>query len=178
VNIDSATQIVHALASSTPHLDIPNWESWPRIATQLLKNDYRWPALTELAAVDGSSDQDAALKAVARLAEQTGRDIGPAVNIWDIAAALTACIWKQGDYDAAGAVARLDNLWDIVPSDKKQGSRSEGVNIIGQGVALWAGFGHAGVTAEAEQELTRALQLIPPVPFSVPVCHAILDGFY
>lgn len=179
MNIDNAARVVHALASSTPHLDMPNWESWPRIAEQLLQDDFRWPALTELAAMDDPSDQDSDLEAVARLAQQTRSDIGPAMNIWDIAAGLTACIWKQGDYDTGDAVGRLDSLWDIVPhSDREQGSRPKGVNIIGEGVGLWASFAHADVTALAEQVLTQALQLIPPVPFSVSVCHAILDGFY
>lgn len=179
MNIDSAIRIVHALASSTPQLDIPNWDSWPRIATHLLHDDWRWPALTELAAMDGpSGGQEAVLEAVTRLAQQTQSHLRPAMNIWDIAAQLTACLWKQDDYDVHDAVARLDGLWSVVPhSNMKQGLRPEGVDIIGEGVGLWAGFVHADLTAQAEQVLTRALQLIPAVPFSLPVCRAILDGF-
>ncbi|MDL4772051.1 hypothetical protein QP090_07750 [Actinomadura xylanilytica] len=160
-------------------MDLPYLYSWPRIAARLLQDGCRWPALTELAAIDGPSDQDAVLEEkVARLAQQTRSGIGPALNIWDIAAGLIACIWKHGDYDAGDAIAHLDSLWSIARhSDMKPGLRPEGVNIIGEGVALWAGFAHVDVTAEAEQVLTRAVPLIPPDPFSAPVCHAVLDGF-
>ena len=180
VNIDSAAQVVYTLAfNRTPYLDIPNWDSWPLIATRLLRDGYRWPALTELADMEGASDQDAVIDAVARLAQQTRSDVGPAMNVWDIAAGLVAHIWKQGDDAASVAVLHLDRLWDAVPhSDREQGSRSESVKIIGAGVACWASFAHADVTAEAEHILARALKLIPPVPFSVPVCHAILGAFH
>lgn len=43
-----------------------------------------------------------------------------------------------------------------------RGARPEGVNVIGEGVALWASLAFVDITEMAERVLSGALRLIPP----------------
>lgn len=81
---------MHALAANTNPYDFTS-SAWPGIAQQLLREGCPWPALTELAAMDTSDDEDEIVGAVGRLAQQTRSEAEELLNTWDIVAWLIAC---------------------------------------------------------------------------------------
>ncbi|MEV4620770.1 hypothetical protein AB0J74_18925 [Asanoa sp. NPDC049573] len=167
-------QVVHALATSG-HVDLPDHESWPEIARCLVAFGGHWPAAIDLAALSTASPAQVD-EAVARLAEQTGRELGerPAPHFWDTVCGLVARSWRLGLFTERDATCCMNRIWyEIRDLDR---SASQDLQIIWQGMGLWELDEHSDQSRAMVDLLIGADRLIPADAVDGPTCKAVLDA--